>query len=193
MACNSWPRQNCTSSSSQNAPASPAALPAPPVLSSVAVSSSEPDGSQGELPPRPRSGLEARLADALVTRLVETRLAEALIDQVLRALMGSRTLEQLVIRLLERSEVSAAVDAQVDRQVERVLRAVENSQALRQLVREQADAYLKHLTQHPEPVRQLIQDQSRGMARDIQESVRGAALDADDVVETWVHGRLGRS
>jgi hypothetical protein len=31
------------------------------------------------------------------------------------------------------------------------------------------------------------------MARDIQESVRGAALDADDAVETWVHRMLGRS
>jgi hypothetical protein len=128
-----------------------------------------------------------------VARLVETRLAEALIDQVLRALMESRTLEQLVIRLLERPEVSGAVDALVDRQVGRVLKALENDDSLRQLVREQADTYLKHLTEYPEPVKQLIQDQSRGMARDIQESVRAAALDADDAAETWVHRMLGRS
>jgi hypothetical protein len=128
-----------------------------------------------------------------VARLVETRLAEALIDQVLRALMESRTLELLVIRLLERPEVSGAVDALADRQVGRVLQALEKDDALRQLVRAQADAYLKHLTEHPEPVRQLIQDQSRGMARDLQESVRAAAIDADDAAETWVHRMLGRS
>jgi phage I-like protein len=128
-----------------------------------------------------------------VARLVETRLAEALIDQVLRALMESRTLELLVIRLLERPEVSGAVDALVDRQVGRVLQALEKDDSLRQLVREQVDAYLKHLTEHPEPVRQLIQDQSRGMARDLQESVRAAAIDADDAAETWVHRMLGRS
>lgn len=128
-----------------------------------------------------------------MARLVETRLAEALIDQVLRALMESRTLELLVIRLLERPEVSGAVDALVDRQVGRVLQALEKDDALRQLVREQVDAYLKHLTEHPEPVRQLIQDQSRGMARDLQESVRAAAIDADDAAETWVHRMLGRS
>jgi hypothetical protein len=107
--------------------------------------------------------------------------------------MESRTLEQLVIRILERPEVAGAIDAQVDRQVDRVLKAMEKDDALRQLVREQADAYLKHLTEHPEPVQQLIQDQSRGMARDIQESVRAAAIDADDAVETWVHRKLGRS
>ena len=163
------------------------------MLSSVAVSSSEPDGSDGAPPLRRATGLDARLADALVARLVETRLAEALIDQVLRALMGSRTLEQLVIRLLERPEVGGAIDALVDRQVVRVLEALENDDALRQLVREQADAYLKHLTEHPEPVQQLIQDQSRGMAQDLQESVRAAALDADDAAETWVHRKLGRS
>jgi hypothetical protein len=81
----------------------------------------------------------------------------------------------------------------VDRQVDRVLEALEKDDALRQLIREQADAYLKHLTEHPEPVRQLIQDQSRGMARDLQESVRAAAIDADDAAETWVHRMLGRS
>lgn len=128
-----------------------------------------------------------------MARLVETRLAEAFIDQVLRALMESRTLELLVIRLLERPEVSGAVDALVDRQVGRVLQALEKDDSLRQLVREQVDAYLKHLTEHPEPVRQLIQDQSRGMARDLQESVRAAAIDADDAAETWVHRMLGRS
>lgn len=163
------------------------------MLSCLAVSVSEPDGSDGEPRLRRPAGLEARLADALVARLVENRLAEAFIDQVLRALMESRTLEQLVIRLLERPEVSGAVDALVDRQVGRVLETLEKDDSLRQLVREQADAYLKHLTEHPESVQQLIQDRSRGMAQNLQESVRAAAIDADDAAETWVHRKLGRS
>ena len=133
----------------------------------------EPDGD----PPRRRGGgLEARLADALVDRLMETRLAEALLDRVLQSLQGN-----------------PAVDALVDRQVGRVLQALAKCDALRQLVREQADAYLKHLNEHPEQVRELVQDQSLGMVREFQETVRGAALDGDDAVESWVRRVLGRS
>jgi len=107
---------------------------------------------------------------------METRLAEALLDRVLQSLQGN-----------------PAVDALVDRQVGRVLQALAKSDALRQLVREQADAYLKHLTANPEPVRELIQDQSRGMVRDILAGVRARAVVADDAVDAWVRRTLGRS
>ena len=84
---------------------------------------------------------------------------------------GGPALEQLVVRLLTQLEDSPAIDALVDQQVGRVLQALEKSEAVRQLVREQAGAYLEYITEHPEPVQQLIQDQSRGMARDFQERV----------------------
>lgn len=217
------------------------------------------------------AGLEARLADALVTRLVESRFSEALMEQVLAALTESKDVERLVVHLLgqpgvngavdavvdrqvgrvipdlreseavrdlirdqadaylrhlaehpegverlvvdllQRPDVNRTVDALVDRQVERVLRELPRSEAVRALVREQADAYLRHvaahpevveglvrdqvdrylryLTEHPEPVRQLIQDQSRGMLRDVQATASARALVADDVVDGW----LGRA
>ena len=64
---------------------------------------------------------------------------------------------------------------------------------MRDLVREQVDVYLQYLTAHPEPVRELIQDQSRGMVRDILAGVRARAVVADDAVDAWVRRTLGRS
>ncbi len=133
------------------------------------------------------------MADALVTRLFDTRLAGALFEHVLQALLESPALKQLVVQLLTDLEASPAVDALVDRQVGRVLQALQDSEALRHLVREQGGAYLGYLTEHPESVQQLIQDQSRGIARDFQERVRVAALDADDAVDSWVRRVLRRS
>ncbi len=156
------------------------------------VRSPEADPNDGEPPGGQRAGLAGQVADALVTRLVDSRLAGALIERVLQALMESPALEQLVVRLLTQLEGSPAIDALVDRQVGRVMQALEKSEALRQLVREQAGAYLEYITEHPEPVQQLIQDQSRGMARDFQERVRAAALQGDDAVESWVRRVLRR-
>jgi hypothetical protein len=152
------------------------------------------EGGRGEAGPVPRrTGLEARIADALVSRLVESRFSEALMEQVLVALTESRDVEQLVIHLLRQPDVNGAVDAAVDRQLGRVLQTLRDSPALRDLVREQVDAYLQHLTEHPEPVRQLIQDQSRGMVREIQATVRARAVAADDAVDAWVRRVLRRS
>jgi hypothetical protein len=139
------------------------------------------------------AGLEARIADALVTRLVESRFSEALMEQILVALTESRDVEQLVIHLLRQPAVNGAVDEIVDRQLERVLQELRGSEAVRELVREQVDIYLQHLTENPEPVRQLIQDQSRGMLRDIQAMLRARAFVADDAVDAWIGRVLGRS
>ncbi len=139
------------------------------------------------------AGLEARIADALVTRLVESRLSEALMEQIVRALSESKDVEQLVIHLLRQPDVNGVVDDLVDRQLERVLATLRGSAELRELVREQVDLYLKHLTENPEPVRQLIQDQSRGLVREIQADVRARAYVADDAVDAWVRRVLGRA
>jgi hypothetical protein len=172
-------------------------------------------GRDDDGPARRPSGLEARLADALVTRLVESRFSETLMAQVLAALAESRDVERLVIHLLRRSGVNGAVDEIVDRQLERVLQELRESEAVRELVKEQADAYLQrltahpealqqlvreqvdtylqHLTQNPEPVRQLIQDQSRGMVREMLATVRARAFVADDSVDAWFRRVLGRA
>ncbi len=113
-------------------------------------------------------------------------------EQVLVALTESRDVEQLVVHLLRQPEVNGTVDEIVDRQLERVLQELRGSEAVRDLVREQVDIYLQHLTEHPEPVRQLIQDQSRGMLHDIQATVRARAFVADDAVDAWIGRVLGR-
>jgi hypothetical protein len=158
-----------------------------------AVRASGTGGHDDDGPVRRPAGLEARLADALVTRLVESRFSETLMEQVLAALTGSRDVEQLVIHLLRQPEVNGTIDEIVDRQLERVLQELPGSEAVRELVREQVDLYLQHLTEHPEPVRQLIQDQSRGMLLDIQATVRARAFVADDAVDAWVGRVLRRS
>ena len=185
------------------------------MLTFGSVRSSGTGGHDEDGPVRRTAGLEARLADALVTRLVESRFSETLMEQILLALTESRDVERLVIHLLRQPEVNGTVDEIVDRQLERVLQELRDSEAVRELVRGQADAYLQHLTahpeivqqlvrdqvdlylqhltEHPEPVRQLIQDQSRGMLRDIQASVRARALVADDAVDAWIGRALGRS
>jgi hypothetical protein len=163
------------------------------MLTFGAVRSSGTDGNDDDGPVRRPGGLEARLADALVTRLVESRFSEALMGQVLVALTESRDVEQLVIHLLRQPEVNGTVDEIVDRQLERVLQELRGSEAVRELVREQVDTYLKHLTEHPEPVRQLIQDQSRGMLHDIQATVRARAFVADEAVDAWIGRVLRRS
>ena len=114
-------------------------------------------------------------------------------EQVLAALTESRDVEQLVIHLLRQPQVNGAVDEIVDRQLGRVLQELRENEAVRELVREQVDLYLQHLTEHPEPVRQLIQDQSRGMLRDVQATVRARAFVADDAVDEWVGRVLRRS
>ena len=134
-------------------------------------------------------------------------------EHILAALKKSPDVERLVVHLLRQPDVNGTVDEIVDRQLERALRELRQSEAVRALVREQADAYLQHLTshpetgrrlvrdqvdlylqhltQHPEPVRQLIQDQSRGMLRDIQATVRARAFVADEAVDAWL-GRARR-
>jgi hypothetical protein len=136
-------------------------------------------------------------------------------ERILAALTESRDLERLVVHLLRQPEVNGAVDELVDRQLDRILQELRESDAVRDLVREQADAYvrhltehpgsiqelvreqvdryLQHLTEHPEPVRQLIQDQSRGMLRDVQAMIRARAFVADDGVDAWIGRVLGRS
>lgn len=113
-------------------------------------------------------------------------------DRVLLALMESRNLDRLVVHLLAQPDVSRAVDEMVDRQVERVLRDLEDSEELERLVRQQVDASLAHLNEHPERVQQLLQDQSRGMAQELQATVRATALSADDAVDAWVRRVLRR-
>jgi hypothetical protein len=149
-------------------------------------------GRDDDGPAGRRPGLEARLADALVARLVESRLSEALMDQILRALSENQGVEQLVTQLLARPGVNGAVDEVVARQLGRVLQTLRGSAELRELVREQVDAYLKQLTENPEPVRRLLQDQSRGMVQEIQAKVRARAFLADDAVDAWVRRARGR-
>jgi hypothetical protein len=164
-----------------------------PMLASDGVRPSGTGGRDDDGPVQRRPGLEARLADALVSRLVESRFSEALMEQILVALTESRDVEKLVIHLLRQPDVNGAVDEIVDRQLGRLLQSLRDSEALRELVREQVDAYLLHLTEHPEPVRQLIQDQSRGMIREFLATVRARALVADDAVDAWVHRVLGKA
>lgn len=163
------------------------------MLTSGSVRSSGAGDRRDDGPARGLAGLEARLADALVTRLVESRFSEALMQQILAALTESRDVERLVIHLLRQPDVNATVDTIVDRQLERVLQELRKSETVRELVREQVDAYLQHLTANPEPVRQLIHDQSRGMLRDFQANVRARAVVADDAVDAWVGRLLGRA
>jgi len=114
-------------------------------------------------------------------------------ERILVALTESRDVEQLVIHLLRQPEVNGTVDEIVDRQLERVLQELRASEAVRELVREQANLYLQHLTANPEPVRQLIHDQSRGMLEVIQASVRARAYVLDDAVDAWIGRMLRRS
>jgi hypothetical protein len=140
-----------------------------------------------------RSSLEAKIADALVTRLVESRFSETLMEQILRALAQSPDVEGLVVHLLRQPGVNDAVDELVDRQLGRVLHALRQDEELRELVREQVDLYMQYLTANPEPVHQLIQDQSRGMVREILATVRATAFVADDAIDAWVRRVLGRA
>jgi hypothetical protein len=139
------------------------------------------------------AGLEAKIADALVTRLVESRFSETLMEQILLALAENRDVERLVIHLLQQPGVNGTIDELVDRQLGRVIHSLRQNEELRELVREQVDLYLKHLTANPEPVRQLIQDQSRGLVREILATVRARAFVADDAVDAWVRRALGRA
>jgi hypothetical protein len=90
---------------------------------------------------------------------VESRFSEALMEQILVALTESPDVEQLVIHLLRQPEVTGTIDGIVDRQLDRVLQELRKSDAVRELVREQADAYLQHLTAHPESVQELVRGQ----------------------------------
>jgi len=140
-----------------------------------------------------RSSLEAKIADALVTRLVESRFSEALMEQILQALTQNPDVERLVVHLLQQPGVNDTVDDLVDRQLGRVIHSLRRNEELRDLVREQVDIYLKELTENPEPVRRLIQDQSRSMVREILATVRARAFVADDAVDAWVRRVLGRA
>jgi hypothetical protein len=122
------------------------------------VRSSGTDGHD-DGPARRPAGLEARLADALVTRLVESRFSEALMEQILVALTESRDVERLVLHLLRQPEVNGTVGEIVDRQLERVMPELRDSEAVGELVHKQADAYVQRLIAHPESVQQLVREQ----------------------------------
>jgi len=151
-----------------------------------------PDLARPERPPEERGGLGGRIEDALVTRLLETGLAERLIEGVVETLMKGPMLDQLIEKVILDIEASPAVDALVDRQIGRVLPALQESEALRSLIRHQAGAYLQHLERHPDQVRRLIQTESRGVLREFRDALRERASSGDDRVETWVRRVLGR-
>lgn len=114
----------------------PAAVPTSPSVRSPRTGGRDDAGSS------PRcTGLEARIADAMVTRLVESRFSEALMEQILQALTESRDVEKLVVHLLGQPDVNGTVDALVDRQLGRVIESLRSSEALRELVREQVDLW----------------------------------------------------
>jgi hypothetical protein len=123
------------------------------------VRSSRTDGSGEGEPLRRAAGLEARFADALVTRLVESRFSEALMEQILVALTESRDVERLVVHLLRQPEVNGTVGELVDRQLDRVLPELAEGELVRELVRKQADGYVRHLIAHPGPVQELVREQ----------------------------------
>jgi hypothetical protein len=140
-----------------------------------------------------REGTTNRMADALVTRLLETGLAESLIDGVVEALMRGPMLERLILKVIGDLETSPAVDALADRQVNRVLDALQQSEALQSLIRKQAGAYLQYLESHPEQVRRLVQQESRGVFIEFRDGLRARAFSADDRLEAWAQRALGRA
>jgi hypothetical protein len=150
----------------------------------------ERDGRGLEVPAP--AGLAERVADALVGRLLDTRLADSVVDRVVETLMRSEALERLITKVVRDLETSQAVNALVDRQVERVLTELVESDAVRALIRAQAGDYLEYLGEHPQPVRRLLQDQSRGVLRELQDRLIERSASADDRLEAWVHRALGR-
>lgn len=138
------------------------------------------------------AGFQAQLADLIAARLLDSPLADALIERVLQALVRSTALDRFTSHVVAELEQSPAVDALVDRQVQRVLGALERSPALAVLVEQQASRYLEHLEEHPERIRRLVQDQSRGAARELRDGLREHALAADDAVDALVRRVLRR-
>jgi hypothetical protein len=138
-------------------------------------------------------GRATQLTDAVVSRLFETRLVETVIERVVESLMENAALERLVAKVVTDLESSPALTALVDRQVDRVLAALCESEGLRKLIREQADDYLEHLAEHPENVQRVIQDQSRGVAREMGESIRERVMTLDDALESWARRVVGRT
>jgi len=139
-------------------------------------------------------GQATQLADSLIGRLLETRLADSVVERVVESLMRSAALERLVAKVVTGLETSPALDALVDRQMDRVLAALCESDALRKVIRDQAGDYLEFLAEHSEKVQRVVQGQSRGVARDLQESIREHVMALDDVLESWAHRvLLGRA
>ena len=138
-----------------------------------------------------RGELAAKLADALMGRLLETRLADSVIERVMESLMRSAALERLVAKVVTDLGTSPALRELVDRQVDRVLAALSESDAFRTLIRDQAGDYLEYLTEHPERVQPLVQDQSRSVALEMRESVREHVMTLDDALESWARRVVG--
>ena len=137
--------------------------------------------------------LAARLADALMARFLETRLADSVIERVIESFMRSATLERLVAKVVRDLKTSPALNELVDRQVDRVLAALDENDALRKLIRDQADDYLEYLNAHPESVQSLVQDQSRSVALEMRESIREYVMTLDDALESWARRVEGRA
>ena len=138
-------------------------------------------------------GQATQLADSLIGRLLETRLADSVVERVVESLMRSAALERLVAKVVTGLETSPALQALVDREVDRVLAALRESDALRKVIRGQADDYLEYLAEHSENVQRVVQGQSRGVARELQESIREQVMTLDDVLESWARRVLGQA
>jgi len=132
--------------------------------------------------------LATQLADSLVERLLKTHLADRVVERVVDSLIRSPALDRVVAKVISSLEASPAVDALVDRQVDRVLAGLCASDALRKLIRDQAGAYLEYVR-----AQRLIQDQSRGVARELEDSIRERVMTLDDALESWARRVLGRT
>jgi hypothetical protein len=64
--------------------------------------------------------------------------------------------------------------------------------AIQQLIRQQGDAYIDYLNEHPDAVQNLIQGQSVSLASDVLDGVRERTVTADSLAESIVRGLLGR-
>jgi hypothetical protein len=132
--------------------------------------------------------LATQLADSLVERLLKTHLADRVVERVVDSLIRSAALDRVVAKVITSLETSRAVDALIDHQVERVLAELRESDALRKVIRDQAGAYLEYVR-----AQRVIQDQSRGVARELEDSIRERVMTLDDALESWARRALGRT
>ncbi|MEL6340692.1 MAG: hypothetical protein AAFP04_05080 [Myxococcota bacterium] len=117
---------------------------------------------------------------------------EKMVDLIIERVSGSAAAERLVDRFVVYLTRNKHVDRLVEAYTEHVIKTLEESALLDEVVRRQTNRYLAYLEEHPEIIEAIVEEQSFSVAGSMSGTIRSRTVAVDNALESLVRRVLGR-